>query len=112
VSCKRDYEKFVKHHGITLPEVADIALILEDALAAIKLARDAGIPILGGDVYMRRGGRITLANANWHTDPQQGESLEVYAHRTWAESDAYLRRYPKTAGADSLFVLVISDLVL
>jgi hypothetical protein len=86
---------------------AEVALVFEDTLTAIKLARDAGIQILGGDVYVRRAGRLVLAYANWHTDKQQGESEEDYARRTWEESEAYLQRYPKSA-EEPLFVLVVA----
>jgi hypothetical protein len=104
---KGDYDGFVRDRGIVLTGVGDFLLTTNDALAAVRLAEDAGIPILGGDVYVRQSGTIVPAYANWHVDRKPGESLHEFAQRTWKEADAYLRAYPEPRDGDPLFALVI-----
>ena len=104
-----EYYTFVKNRGYALLGVADLVLTLNDALTAVALAREAEIVILGGDVYVRRSGEIMPAYANWHTDRRQGESKAAYARRTWKETEAYLRGYPKSQNEEPLFALVTDD---
>jgi hypothetical protein len=101
-----DYDKFVHDRGIALEGIADLLLATADAIAAVRLARSGGIPILGGEVYVRRSGAIAPAYANWDTNPKPGESLHEYARRTWKESEEYLRAYPKPDDGEALFALV------
>jgi hypothetical protein len=88
------------------PSLKDIALQRADALCAVKLLRTTAIPILGGDVWFRRGGKIEPAYANWHTDGEIGEDKGAYLQRTWDSTERYIREFPVHADAEPLFVLV------
>jgi hypothetical protein len=103
---KSDYDDFVQDRGVPLEGIADLLLSADDAIAAVRLARNAGIPILGGEVYVRRSGAISPAFASWDTDRKPGESLNEYARRTWNETEEYLRAYPKPEDGEPLFALV------
>lgn len=101
------YDAFIREHGHALFGVAEFALTLRDALNAVAVAKEEEIPILGGDVYLRRsGGQIVPAYSNWHTDPLPGESPTDFARRSLEETESYLRRYPAPSDAEALFVLV------
>jgi hypothetical protein len=101
-----DYDKFVESHGHQILGTYEYALSLSDALEALELAKTAGLPIVGGDVYVRRSETIDFAYSNWSINSRQGENATDYANRTWKETDKYLRRYPKGKGEEPLFVLV------
>jgi hypothetical protein len=100
------YDAFLKDRGQAIFGTTDVGLALEDAVAAVVLAREAGIPILGGDVYLSQSGGIIPAYANWYTSRREGESVTDFAHRTWKETEEYLRQYPVPEGAKPVFALV------
>ena len=62
--------------------IAAIALLAEDALSAIELARETNLVILGGDVYLDRDGEIGPPEGRfaWTTDDGTGpgESSLIY----------------------------------
>jgi hypothetical protein len=103
-----DYHTLLVNNGIQLgiPGLKDIALQRADALYGVKLLRTTAIPILGGDVWFRRGSKIEPAYANWHTDGEIGEDKGAYLHRTWDSAERYIREFPVPTGAEPLFVLV------
>jgi hypothetical protein len=103
-----DYHTLLVNNGIQLgiPGLEDIALQRADALYAVKLLRTTAIPILGGDVWLRRGSKIELAYANWHTDGEIGEDKGAYLQRTWDSTERYIREFPVPTDAEPLFVLV------
>lgn len=100
------YDEFVQDRGIVLENIGDLLLTAEDALAAVALAREGGIPILGGDVYVRRSGRIVPDSACWTTNPMPGEGIHEYARRTWRESEEYLLGFPSLEDGEPFFTLV------
>jgi hypothetical protein len=108
MSASEQYQIVLKSKGIPLSclGVSDVALDRVDALLAVDLLRMASIPILGGDVYLKREGCIEIAYANWHTEPRQGEDHDSFAGRSCRESEAYIRRFP-SSGAHPIFALVI-----
>ena len=103
---KLQYDAFVQERGYPLLGVAEVGLSLSDALSAVALAREAELPILGGDVYLLRSGAPVPAYANWYSDRKVKESEDDYARRTWQETEDYLKRFPKPDDAELLFVLV------
>jgi hypothetical protein len=102
------YRSLLDRSGISLqnPGLNEKALKRVDALYAVTVLRDAGVPILGGDVYFRHGNRIELAYANWHADPKPGEDRHVYLKRSWDTTESYVKRFPDTKDKEPLFVLV------
>ena len=105
----QDYKHLLETKGIPLRElgIQDIALEREDALLAVQFLRKASIPILGGDVYLKRGAKIELAYADWHSDPHRGEDLDRYFERSWAGTENYLRSFSQPPDAMPLFSLVV-----
>jgi Immunity protein 40 len=103
-----DYHTLLVDNGIQLGILGlkDISLRRADALYAVELLRTAAIPILGGDVWFRRGGKIESAYANWHTDGKIGEDKDTYLQRTWDSTEQYIREFPVRTDAEPLFVLV------
>jgi len=103
------YEELLRSRGVSLAEmgVRDIGLVRNDALLAIEFLREAEIPILGGDVWFCRDGKLDVAYANWHTDPNPMEDPLVYSQRSCNASEQYVRDFPEQVDVEPLFVLVI-----
>ena len=91
--------------------INDIALTRVDALLAVKLLRGASVPILGGDLYFERDGRIELDSASWCTDPKPGEGCEDYLARGWSNSEAFIKKIPEPSHGTVLFSIVIGKLL-
>jgi hypothetical protein len=111
MKISKQYRHFVSARGIQLRSLGiyETALERTDALAAIEFLRSDMIPILGGDVYLRRDAKIEPAYANWHSDREDRESNEEYLTRSWASTEAYIRRYPEPPNGTPLFVLVLGE---
>ncbi len=104
-----DYVELLKSNGIALKSLGlnAVALRRVDALHAVEILRDDGIPILGGDVYVMRGTRIDFAYANWHCDQGPQEAAIAYGGRTWSTAAQYIRAFPERPGEEPLFVIVL-----
>ncbi|MBE7539308.1 MAG: hypothetical protein HS122_12960 [Opitutaceae bacterium] len=104
-----DFFELLEAKGVPLQElgIRDIGLRLKDALLAVQKLRESSVPILGGDVYVKRGDKIQLAYANWHCDPMLGEPYSEYLARSWATTETYIKAYPQSEDATVLFALVI-----
>ena len=103
------YKNFLDTNGMSLSAlgICGHALTRDAALRAVTILRSAHIPVLGGDVYFKRAGRIVLAYANWHADPKPTEAREAYLSRSWDTTETYVRRFPDTKDAEPLFVFVV-----
>ena len=88
--------------------IREVGLTRGDALKAIDLLEKDSIPILGGDVYLRRGSKIEPAYANWYSDPVPGEEHTEFFGRSWKRAREYIRDFPEQRSADPLFVLVVT----
>lgn len=86
--------------------IGETALGREDALLAIGLLENALVPVLGGDVYLRRGPEIVPAYANWYCDRLEGESEDVYVRRCGAAARTYVERVPQHLEDVPVFVVV------
>jgi hypothetical protein len=102
------YRSLLDHRGISLqnPGLQEKAFRRDDASYAVTLLRDAGVPILGGYVYFRRGDRIELAYDNWCADPKPDEDRDAYSKRSWDTTESYIQNYPDLGDDEPLFVLV------
>lgn len=104
-----EYSRFLSEHGEQQLGTEDLLLSRADTFAAVALARNEGLAILGGDVYVRRQGKIEPAYANWQSSRRRDEAPEVYAQRTCNETEEFLRRYPETGTGEVLFALVTDE---
>jgi hypothetical protein len=104
------YSALLARKGVALDGLGlrEIALHRDDASKAVSLLAAAGIAILGGDVYLARGGAIEIAYANWHADRQAGEDSSHFAQRSARVANDYISRYPADGEAAPLFVIVRS----
>ena len=109
MKTSEDYQRLLKTKGVSLQElgIRDIALDRDDALLAVQFLQKAAIPILGGDVYLRRGNGIELAYADWHSDPKPGEELESYLSRSSSTAQDYVKNFRQPMDATILFAIVI-----
>lgn len=103
-----EYRKLIEAKGISLQTLgqSEVALSRDDAILAVDLLKSSSIPILGGDVYFKRTTGITLAYANWHSDPAAGESRDEFAIRSGLEAKNYIQSFP-SSDTTPIFVLVI-----
>src|SRR5664279_1108605 len=90
------YQNLLNEYGIRLEQFGldDVALESEYALRAVKILCDEGMPILGGDVFFKRGAKIELAYANWHADQLAGETLDAFLERSCLAASKYISNFP------------------
>jgi hypothetical protein len=94
------YQQLLRTRGVSLQAfgLRDIALEREDAISALEFLREDSVPVVGGDVYCQRDGRIELAYANWHCDPNAGEPPGDYLSRSVVAAEHYIKRFPERPG--------------
>lgn len=104
-----EFDEFLTKSGISLASlhIRDVGLLRSDALKAVEILRQAKLPILGGDVYLRRGNQITITYDNWNTQPKPSEKLESYLRRSWEETEIYIKSFPERPDAKVLFSIVV-----
>lgn len=105
----QDYQQLLQEKGIPLTAlgIKDIGLTRDDALRAVSVLQRDSIPILGGDVYFRRGAKIELAYANWHSDPKPDEDRDNFLRRSWTTAFKYIETFPERQDVEPLFGLVV-----
>jgi hypothetical protein len=103
------YQQLLRDKDITLSGmgIRDIGLTRENALRAVSLLQKDSVPILGGDVFFRRGSKIEVAYANWHSDPKPGEDRDAYNGRSWTATFKYIQDFPDRPDVELLFALVV-----
>jgi hypothetical protein len=103
------YQRILASKGVALNGLglSEIALRRSDAMGAIEALRESSVPILGGDVYSEKAGTIEPAYANWHVDRDAGERETEFAIRSCVKAESYVEKYPRRAGEEPLFVLVV-----
>jgi hypothetical protein len=90
-----DYLDFLKSRGKTLAEINpgsdEFAFGYSDALRAIQLLGNAGVPILGGDILTEKSGELVYAYQdwgkeyiylNWYCKKIEDESESEYVNRS------------------------------
>jgi hypothetical protein len=114
VNAIEAYRRLLQTRGASLQQrfgISEVALAKEDALSALQLLSEAEFGVLGGDVYFKRGDAIELAYANWHCDPNAGESSGDFRRRSIKVAEDYIKRFPVREGVVPLFVLVAASFV-
>jgi hypothetical protein len=106
MNVDNSFEEFCKNRGYAVFGTNEFALKIDDAIAAIALAKESNIQILGGDVYYLKSGDIESAYANWSSERRQSEDETTYTQRTWKEAEEYIVKFPKNSNSETLFVLV------
>jgi len=111
MTALEEYHALLARSGVSLSPLGfrRTGLPRIDALRAVEILRQAKCPVLGGDVYLRRGDRLEFAYAGWHADPKPAEDQETYLRRSWDTTDAYIKNYPESADAEVLFVIVFKE---
>jgi hypothetical protein len=109
MSAWSEYLHLLQAVGIPLNTLGldDIALARSDALAAVTLLANGLAPILGGDVYWRRGLDIEPAYANWHTSRHPDEGIKAQILNSCAQAAKYIENFPKRSDVEPLFSLVV-----
>jgi hypothetical protein len=103
------YQELLAERGICLSDlgIRDIALTRIDALKAVGILQMESIPILGGDVFFRRGSNISVAYANWYCQPKSGEGPEAFSVRSWEKAANYINNFPEHGEKEAVFVIVV-----
>jgi hypothetical protein len=87
--------------------VNEVAWDKEDALRVVSMAANAGLPILGSDVWrVDPDGRWRASGDNWFSERRPFEAASAYVERSRAEAIAYLNRYPERRGSSTRYVVV------
>jgi Immunity protein 40 len=96
--------------GISLQDLGltEVALHRADALLAAEALRASSVPILGGDVYFVRKGKVEQGFANWHSDRHPDERLPEFVERSYRETRKYLEAFPDRPEMAPVFVFVVA----
>lgn len=92
--------------GISLHEygVNNVAIPYADALEALSKLEAADIGVLGGDVYLRENGIMTVTYDNWFCDHLADEFLAQFVIRSVSIAKSYVSNYQNT---DAYFAIVL-----
>ena len=88
-------------------ESSEIAWPLNLANEVVGKVYEAGLAILGGDIYERNAQRFKPAYENWHSEISSGEKWEDFVLRSYVEANAYLGSY--WLKNEQWFVLVVVE---
>ena len=60
VTAPEEFDRLLAKSGVSLASlgIRDIGLLRSDAFRAVEILRHGKLSVLGGDVYLRRGGRL------------------------------------------------------
>ncbi|MDU9007017.1 Imm40 family immunity protein [Sedimentitalea todarodis] len=78
-----------------------------EALEVISKLTELSVPILGGDVYQKRGGEIRPAYDNWYCNMEDGETNSKFAMRSASQARRYVRLYSEPEKQKTLYALVV-----
>lgn len=98
-------------YALSLEELglADVAWPVHRIGEVLNALKDAGVAILGGDVYENDGGLLRATYDNWHCERLRTESLTEYTRRSWQQAWEYTHTYPRNPMKALYFVLVVSN---
>jgi hypothetical protein len=87
--------------------VNEVAWDRHTVLQVIAAAANAGLPILGGDVWRAdASGWWRPTGENWFSERHPGEDMSAYVERSRAEAIAYLGRYSEPPDGMTRYVVV------
>ncbi|MEM0941782.1 MAG: Imm40 family immunity protein [Bacteroidota bacterium] len=118
-----EYLDLVKSKGRPLREINpgsdEIALDIDEALAAIEILKGNELPILGGDILSTDSGKLIYAYQfwgseyhylNWYCNELDNESRVEYSKRSYEVAKKAINEAVKVSqelGKDCLVVLVV-----
>lgn len=90
-----EYLNILAQEGRNLKEtgVNGVALSRRAALRAVDALQAAGVPILGGDVYLLTSGKLELSHDNWYCKDAGDPGTEKYLSASIAQAAQYIRSY-------------------
>lgn len=108
------YEEFIKANGVYLKPIIGVeswALNKENSLEAIKILREASIPVLGVDVLLKKGEKFYFiyqdqVQGSYASSKKAEESDLDFIERSATEVSNYIERYPNGDSEDRFFTLV------
>jgi hypothetical protein len=81
----------------------------KSAKRVTKVCADAGLAILGGDVWRQHGdGNWRATGDNWYSERRPREAVSAFVRRSRSETEAYLESYPDPGDGTIKFVVVCS----
>jgi hypothetical protein len=97
----------ILHQGYWLGNVGvqNWALNRNAALDAFSQLERTGVAVLGGDVYVKKGGEIQPNYDNWYCERGPGETALAFTSRSIQVAREYITTY-STNRNDVLFALV------
>lgn len=81
----------------------------EEAAQVLELLRPTGIAVLGGDVYIKRNGRVEPSYENWYAERGPQEMPAAFAIRSQSIAREYLGKLPVFVAGEPLVTLVLSE---
>ena len=97
-----------RSHSLNPLGIDELAWSRRDALHVIRLACEAGIGVLGGDVYRQDSGRYVPIYDSWYCERGEEERPGEFCTRSFEKATDYIQSYPESGGS-ILFTLVLAD---
>jgi len=107
--CPKQYENMLFELGAPIEGADDRALQGGHALCAVRMLREACMPVLVGDVYRRRSGGIEMSCEKCFADPRPCEARRSYIHRTFEVTEQNINAYLHSRDGEELFVITEGD---
>lgn len=101
----------LREHARSLEDLglAEVAWPLDRIGDVLHSIKDAGVAVLGGDVYEDYNGQLRATYDNWHCEREATESFADYARSSWQRAWDYTLTYPRRSGRAAYIALVLSD---
>lgn len=88
-------------------QTAETAWPVRVADQILRIVSEAGLAILGGDIYKTSENGFIPTYDNWYSDIKPGEDWDRYVQRSFSASNDYLKS--SWIKEDYWFVLVVAD---
>jgi len=91
----QEFLEILEREGASLESegVSDVGLPPEGAMRAITILRRAGIGIIGGEVWERKGDRITPTYDIWYVNRADYQEMNEFLQSSWAMAEREVSRY-------------------
>lgn len=95
VKVPKDYSDIYFEKGVSLESagVNDRAFVPEDALSVLNILRDAGVPVVGGEVWKIDGDKLRMTNDIWEVDRSGCLDEYAYLQKSLSLAEKQTRKY-------------------
>src|SRR5688572_444350 len=100
---------WIKAESLSALGVEELAWCPEDAFRVLELLQSTEIAVLGGDVYVKRSGKLEPSYENWYAEHAPDEVPSEFAIRSQSIAREYLENMMKSEAAGRWVTLILSE---